>query len=87
MRSFRTSTTIAILTALVGRAVPAIEQQPVTLKVLETKQIPAGINTQLVSVAEASDGNTYQIECHLGVGRSFLFGAASSAESLVLALE
>ena len=82
MKTFRTSTTIAILTTLVALAMPAIAQQPLILKVLETKQIPAGeTNTQLVSVAEASDGNTYSIECILGAGRRFLLGAALAGQA------
>ena len=41
----------------------------------ESKQIPGATHTQLVSVAEASDGKTYVIECVLGVGGAFLAGA------------
>jgi len=41
----------------------------------ESKQIPGATHTQLLSVAEASDGKTYVIECVLGVGGAFLAGA------------
>jgi hypothetical protein len=41
----------------------------------ESKQIPGATHTQLVSVAEASDGKTYVIECVLGAGGAFLVGA------------
>ena len=48
MKSFRTSIIVAILTALVALAVPAIAQQSLTLNVLETKQIPAGVKGEAI---------------------------------------
>ena len=40
-----------------------------------SRQTPASQHTDLFSIAEASDGNTYSIACVQGVGGSFLGGA------------
>jgi hypothetical protein len=44
-------------------------------------QVPGGLHTELVSVVEASDGNTYVISCVQGAGGRFLSGAGQAMQA------